>query len=445
MYIPAELIKKKRNGQPLTDDEINFIISSFTSGELPDYQMSALLMAIYFNSMSPMETSALTAAVIRSGKQLSFGPQSVDKHSTGGVGDKTTLILGPIAAAAGVQVPMVAGRGLGHTGGTLDKLEAIPGFKIHLTLNQFAEQVRQHGIAMIGQTEEICPADKKMYALRDVTATIDSLPLICASIMSKKLAEGVGSLVLDVKCGRGAFMKTIQEAIKLAEALITIGKRHEKRVVAAVSTMDQVLGRFVGNSLEVEECVAILTGQPCYGLPLSEFQDTIDLSIELAGVMIWLSGIAVSPKAGLQLARQKLENGEAFKIFSEFISRQGGRLEQIPKPKFNFDIAAESDGIVSEINVEQIGLSGVLLHAGRLKSTDIIEPTAGIHCHIKVGDKVEKGQILFRLYGSGDGTEKGFLDRAQEAAMLAQASVSLSQRKVSPPRLISTRLGYTLD
>jgi pyrimidine-nucleoside phosphorylase len=415
MFLASEIIKKKRNGLTLSSEEIQFFISGYTKGEIPDYQMSAWLMSVYFKGMSETETADLTRTMIESGRQLDFsditqntGLVAVDKHSTGGVGDKTTLILGPIAAAAGVPIPMIAGRGLGHTGGTLDKLEAIPGFKIDITLDAFAEAVRKHGLCMIGQTNEICPADKKIYALRDVTATVESMPLICASIMSKKLAEGIGGLILDVKFGSGAFMKTVEQADMLAKSLIRIGEASGKKVVAALSSMEQVLGIFAGNSLEIGESIAILKNEPFLGWAPERFADCRELSIELAGVMIWLSGIEKSAADGIIRARQELESGRAFAAFESFVLRQGGRLSELAQATQNFEVTAVSSGYVQAMNVESIGIAGIALGAGRAKTTDIIEPTAGLACHTKIGDFVEKGSPLFTLYASSSNFHERF-------------------------------------
>ena len=329
MFLAAELIKKKRSGLEHTREEIEFIIHGFTAGLLPDYQMSAWLMAVYFKGMTPKETASLTEVMLHSGRVLDFTNAkslAVDKHSTGGVGDKTSMILAPIAAAAGCTVPMIAGRGLGHTGGTLDKLESIPGFNVFLSLDQFAAQVKSIGVAIIGQTGEICPADKKIYALRDVTATVESFALICASIMSKKIAEGIGALVLDVKFGSGAFMKTLEEADQLATKLMDIGTAHGKKVAVLLTDMEQPLGRFIGNSLEIAECVAILKNDEFMGRGRDDFEDCRELSLALAGQMIWLSGLASSADQGYEKARKVLEDGSAYAKFEDICRAQGGNL-----------------------------------------------------------------------------------------------------------------------
>lgn len=400
-FLAPEIIKRKRSGIELTSDEITFMVRGFTDGSVPDYQMSAFLMAIYFKGMSDRETWTLTDVMMRTGRVLDFSHLgvAVDKHSTGGVGDKTSMILAPIAAAAGVPVPMIAGRGLGHTGGTIDKLETIPGFRCDLSIEAFEKQVAEIGIAMIGQTADICPADKKIYALRDVTATIESFPLICASIMSKKMAEGIQGLVLDVKWGSGAFMKTMQDASALADQLCAIGRAGGKKVVAVVSDMNQPLGRFIGNSLEIEECVAILRRKDLRGRKLAEFRDCEDLSVELAGVMIWLGGKADTPESGIAKARMLLESGAAYAKFEEFVRRQGGNLSALPQAIELRDVCAESAGAIASIETEQVGYAALILGAGRRLSSDTIDPTAGIEALVRLGQSVEKGQPLYRIYG----------------------------------------------
>ncbi len=400
-FLASEIIKRKRGGLELSNDEIAFMVHGFSDGSVPDYQMSAFLMAIYFKGMSDRETWTLTDVMMRTGRVLDFSHLgiAVDKHSTGGVGDKTSMILAPIVAAAGIPVPMIAGRGLGHTGGTIDKLETIPGFRTDLSIEKFQAQVAQSKIALIGQTSEICPADKKIYALRDVTATIESLPLICASIMSKKMAEGIQGLVLDVKWGSGAFMKTIADASELAERLCAIGRAGGKKVVAIVSDMNQPLGRFVGNALEIEECLAILKRENLRGRNLGEFADCERLSLELAGLMIWLGGKAPTPEAGIAMAQSLLDSGEAFTKFEELVSLQGGNLKALPIANTQFVVNSPTSGFVTAIETEQVGYAALVLGAGRQKSTDAIDPLSGIEVMVRLGDRVETGQPLYRLYG----------------------------------------------
>ncbi|GIL17135.1 MAG: thymidine phosphorylase [Oligoflexia bacterium] len=425
--LPAEIIKKKRNGQSLSNEEIQFFIRSYTDGSLPDYQMSALLMAIYFSGMNEAETLSLTKAMLNSGVVVDFSNlalHKVDKHSTGGVGDKTSLILGPIVAAAGVAVPMISGRGLGHTGGTLDKLESIPGFNTQISIDDFKSMIAKHGISFIGQTKEICPADKKIYALRDVTATVESLPLICASIMSKKLAEGIDSLVLDVKFGNGAFMKTAEKAEELARALMSIAQGYGKKVSALITNMNQPLGRFAGNALEVEECLSIMKNE---GHPMD--QDTRELSLKLSAEMLYLAGKAKTKADGYKLATEILESGKALAKFEELCKIQGGDLSRLPKPKHQVLIKSTEDGFVSTMETEKIGVIGIQIRAGRAQTTDLIEPTAGIQFHKKVGDKVSAGETLFTLFGADEVLLKA-------AAPHLEKTMTLSKSSPSKPQLV---------
>ncbi len=436
-FFPSELIKKKRSGEALTRDELSFMVSGFTKNEIPDYQMAALLMAIYFKGMTSEETSALTDVMLHSGRVLDFsslGLKAVDKHSTGGVGDKTSLIIAPIVAAGGVPVPMISGRGLGHTGGTLDKLESIPGFSIGLTLDHFQQQVKKVGCALIGQTSEICPADKKIYALRDVTATVESLPLICASIMSKKIAEGINGLVLDVKFGSGAFMKTREQADQLADKLMEIGKAHGKNVIAFLTSMEQPLGRFVGNAVEVGECVAIMKNESYLGRNPSDFADTLELSLWLSGAMLSLGGAAKSVDDGYALAQRIVSSGAAYKKFEEIVRAQGGDLSRLPVPQVRRDVVASTDGVVFAVNAEKVGLASIAMGAGRLKVTDVVDPVAGIEVHKKLGDPVKKGEPLYSLLGS---SRRGF----DEATVMLLMATTISLQKPELPRLIASRKG----
>ena len=427
MFFPAEIIKAKRNGRELTEEEISFFITGYTKGEIPDYQMSALLMAIYFKNCTQKETLALTRCMLNSGRVMTY-PRTpefkVDKHSTGGVGDKTSLILGPVVASLGIPVPMISGRGLGHTGGTLDKLESIPGFNTQLSLEQFEKMVFENKVSFIGQTLDICPADKKIYALRDVTATVESLPLICASIMSKKLAEGVDGLVLDVKWGTGAFMKTIEDATNLAIALQRIAKDAGKKCTALVTDMNQPLGRFAGNSLETHECVEIMRGvrHPLY-------EDTRELSLILSAHMVLLAGKAQYFDEAYQMCAQQIENGQAFEKFAEMVKIQGGRLNELPISPNTEDVLAEADGFLSSYQTEKIGIAGIALKAGRLIAADKIEPTSGIEFYKKIGDPVQKGEKLFTLYGADRSLFKHALKLLKESAVI-------SLQKSSPMDLI---------
>lgn len=437
-FVPAELIKKKRNGHEHTNDELQFIVEQFVNGGLPDYQMSAWLMAVYFQGMTSPESSKLTELMMNSGRVLDFSylpSTAVDKHSTGGVGDKTSMILAPLVAAAGVPVPMIAGRGLGHTGGTLDKLEAIPGFRVGLTLDEFKKQIENLGVAIIGQTKEICPADKQMYALRDVTGTIESLPLICASIMSKKLAEGIGGLVLDVKYGTGAFMKTLEDAKLLADKLMAIGTNHKKRVATIISNMDQPLGRFIGNSLEIGECVSILNGQSFLGKNPEDFHDTRELTLDLAGHMIWLGGKAASFEQGLKMAQDTLSSGAAWEMFQRLCKEQGGDLKKMQIPNDQYQIKANEDGFITAYDTEKIGLTSLELGAGRMRASDQVDHTAGIEIHKKLGDPIRKGETLFTLYGK-DIENRLKIEKA-EIALRGATNISLQNNVV--PALIAQR------
>lgn len=401
--LPAEIIKKKRNKSEITAEEIDFIIQGYTQGTIPDYQMSALLMAIFFNGMNDVETLHLTKSMLQSGDSVHFDRDifAVDKHSTGGVGDKTSLILAPIVAAAGIRVPMISGRGLGHTGGTLDKLESIPGFQSQLSLPEFKSMVEKHLLSFIGQTGNICPADKKIYALRDVTATVESYPLICASIMSKKIAEGIHGLVLDIKCGSGAFMKTPDQAKELASRLMNIAKGYGLKVNSLITNMNQPLGRFAGNSLEIFECLEIMKNKTHIGPQGYDlYEDTRELSLDLAAQMIFVSGKMKCLEDAKKLSLEILTSGKAFDKFKEIIALQRGHLEKLPMPTHQKILPAPQDGYIETMNVEKIGLAGVKIGAGRAIVSDIIQPTAGIEFTAKVGDFVKKGDPLFIIHGN---------------------------------------------
>lgn len=432
-FLPAEIIKQKRNGQALSQESIENFIGGYAKGTIPDYQMSALLMAIFFRGMTTEETLHLTKAMLHSGEIVDFSSVplfKVDKHSTGGVGDKTSLILGPIVAAAGLPVPMISGRGLGHTGGTLDKLESIPGFNTQKSLPEFIELVRKHLICFIGQTKEICPADKKIYALRDVTATVESLPLICASIMSKKLAEGIDGLVLDVKYGSGAFMKTPEKAQELAENLMNIAKGYGKKVAALLTNMDQPLGRYAGNSLEVEECVAIMKNEKFIGPQGYDlYEDTRELSLQLSAYMLFLAGKCPTIEACYELATEMLVSGKAYNKFLELCEIHNGNLASLPRPKFAVDIMADKSGFIEAFSTEAIGVTGILIKAGRAQTTDVIKPTAGVEFHVKVGDKISTGDKLFTLHGDEE-------ELLHSALPLLKSSVTISAQAITKPKLI---------
>ncbi|HAB51223.1 MAG: thymidine phosphorylase [Ignavibacteria bacterium RIFOXYB2_FULL_35_12] len=395
----VELIRKKRNGLPLTKSEIHFLINSYQNKKIPDYQFSAFLMAVYFRGMNETEQSALTDAMINSGKIVDLRKikgVKVDKHSTGGVGDKTSMIIAPIAAAAGVKVPMISGRGLGHSGGTLDKLDSIPGFRTDLSLSQFKNILKKCGAVLIGQTKEIAPADKLIYALRDVTATVESIPLITGSIMSKKIAEGIDGLVLDVKTGSGAFMSDEKDAAKLAESLIRTAKSFDKKVIAFITDMNQPLGNYIGNWFEVHESIKVLQGE--------NVEDLLELSLTLSGAMIYLGNKAGSIEEGKKISFELIKNGKAFEKFIEIVKNQGGDLKYIhnpdlyPKSKFSKKIFSPKTGHLSVINNYDIGMSALELGAGRRTKEDKIDPKAGIIFYSKIGSKINKGDVIAEVF-----------------------------------------------
>jgi pyrimidine-nucleoside phosphorylase len=401
-----DIIKNKRDNKELTKEEIEFFVKGYTDGSIPDYQVSALAMAIFFNGMTEKETAILTLAMAESGDTVDlslFGDKTVDKHSTGGVGDKTTLIVAPIVASLGCIIAKMSGRGLGHTGGTVDKLESIEGFNTSLTNDEFFEQVKNIGIAVVGQTGNLTPADKKLYALRDVTATVDSMPLIASSIMSKKLAAGSHTIVLDVKCGSGAFMKTPEEAKALAEEMVKIGKNNGRNMAAIITDMNTPLGNNIGNSLEVIEAIEILKGKGA--------EDLKYVAKALASEIVSLSkNIPVTEAENL--VSDAIKSGKALEKFKEWISHQGGNVDWIenpdlfPKAEFKVDIIAEKDCYISSMDAEEIGISSVILGAGREKKDDIIDMTAGIILNKKTGDKIKKGDKIGTLYTSNEKTIK---------------------------------------
>ena len=401
-----DIIKNKRDNKELTKEEIEFFVKGYTDGSIPDYQASALAMAIFFNGMTEKETATLTLAMAESGDMVDlsqFGDKTVDKHSTGGVGDKTTLIVAPIVASLDCIIAKMSGRGLGHTGGTVDKLESIEGFNTSLSPEEFFTQVKNTNIAVIGQTGNLTPADKKLYALRDVTATVDSIPLIASSIMSKKLAAGSHTIVLDVKCGSGAFMKTPEDAKALAEEMVKIGKNNGRNMAAIITDMNTPLGKNIGNSLEVIEAIEILKG--------SGAEDLKYVACALATEIVSLSK-NISPEEAETLVKIAISSGEAFKKLKEWIVAQGGNGEWIenpekfPKAQYKEDIIAENDCYISYMNAEEIGISSVILGAGREKKDDIIDMTAGIILNKKTGDIIKKGDIIAILYTNTESTIK---------------------------------------
>ncbi|MBR0600003.1 pyrimidine-nucleoside phosphorylase [Sinanaerobacter chloroacetimidivorans] len=396
----VDIIYKKREGQVLTKEEIDYFVTGYTDGNIPDYQAAALLMAIYFRGMNKEETYELTRAMKYSGDTVDLSRIKgikVDKHSTGGVGDKTTLIVGPLAAACGVPIAKMSGRGLGFTGGTVDKMEAIPGFRTTVDAEDFIHLVNDIGLSVIGQTSHIAPADKKIYALRDVTATVDNLSLITSSIMSKKLASGSDAIVLDVKCGNGAFMESMEEAVELGELMVEIGKADGKKTIAVITDMNQPLGYAVGNSLEVMEAIDTLKGKgPA---------DITELSLVLAGYMIYAGEKASTYEEGYKMAEEALESGSALKKLAGFIEGQGGdplvteNYLLFPQPTCHQDVIADRDGYIGEIEAKAIGLASQHSGAGRAKKEDQIDLSAGILLLKKVGDTVKTGDILATVYG----------------------------------------------
>jgi pyrimidine-nucleoside phosphorylase len=395
----VDLIRKKRDGGELTPREISDLIAGYTADAIPDYQMAAWLMAVVWRGMTKAELAALTEAMLHSGTCLDFSnlaAPKVDKHSTGGVGDKTSLVIAPVVAAAGLYVPMISGRGLGHTGGTLDKLEAIPGFSTALTLGKFREVLESCGCAMIGQTAEVAPADKRIYALRDVTGTVESPYLICASIMSKKLAEGIDALVLDVKTGSGAFMKTEKDAAFVAELMVETGERMGKRVVALITDMDQPLGRNVGNALEVAECIEVLRG----GGP----DDLRRLCVELCAWMLLLGGRAATLEEGARRVEALLSGGLALEKFRTMVRLQGGDervaddLGRLPQARSRSELLSPASGHIASMDCEKFGIASCVLGGGREKKEDAVDPAVGIILHKKTGDSVESGEPLCTLH-----------------------------------------------
>lgn len=427
-----ELIRKKRDGKQLLKEEIEYLILNFTKGRIPDYQFSAFLMAAFIKGMNRKETSYFTLSMLNSGKIVdlsSIKGGKIDKHSTGGVGDKTSLIITPIVAAAGVNVPMISGRGLGHTGGTLDKLESIPGFKTNLSLSQFKNILKKCCAVMIGQTKEIAPADKLIYALRDVTATVESIPFITASIMSKKLAEGIDGLVLDVKTGSGAFMKKYCDAVALAESLTNTAKSFNKKVITFITDMNQPLGNYIGNWLEVYESIKILQGE--------KVDDLLELSLNLAGAMIYLGEKASSIKEGKEIASEIISSGKAFNKFIEIVQLQGGNSfylmhpEKYPKSKFHEKIYSEKSGYVKSIDTYKIGIVSSELGAGRLTKEDKIDPKAGIIFYPKIGTKIKRGDLIAEIFTD----KKDKIEFAKESIL---NTITISIEKVNKQNLIKS-------
>jgi pyrimidine-nucleoside phosphorylase/thymidine phosphorylase len=431
----VDLIQRKRNGEELSPEEITWLVDSYTRGDIPDYQMSAFLMAVYFESMSDHEVGAMVESMLGSGQKLDLsaiqGPK-VDKHSTGGVGDKTSLICAPLAAAAGVKVPMISGRALGHTGGTLDKLEAIPGFRTDLSIDEFKEVVDKVGYAVVGQSAEITPADKKLYALRDATGTVESIALIAASIMSKKLAMGLDGLVLDVKVGSGAFMKRQVDARKLAQLMTTIARRADLRAQALLTDMNQPLGYAIGNALEIMEVSQTLQN--------AGPADLTRISLELAARMIFVAKLTSTLDEAREMAQARLLDGSGYAKLKETIAAQGGNpqvldhFELLPNATGAMEIVSPRGGFVSAIDAQEIGLASSMIGAGRDTKEDSIDPAVGVILEVKTGQKVEAGGVLCRLYFTKE-------DRIQEAAERVEDAFRISATPPEPRELILEVVG----
>ncbi|WP_339294939.1 pyrimidine-nucleoside phosphorylase [Paenibacillus sp. FSL W7-1279] len=402
----VDLIAKKRDGKELTTEEINFFIDGYTKGDIPDYQVSAMNMAIYFQDMSDRERADLTMAMVNSGETIDLSAIEgikVDKHSTGGVGDTTTLVLAPLVAALDIPVAKMSGRGLGHTGGTIDKLESIEGFHVEISKDEFVNLVNQHKIAVIGQTGNLTPADKKLYALRDVTATVNSIPLIASSIMSKKIAAGSDAIVLDVKTGAGAFMKTVEDAKELAHAMVSIGNNVGRKTMAVISDMSQPLGAAIGNSLEVQEAIDALRGEGP--------KDLEELCLALGRQMVYLARKADSLEDAEEMLREVIRNGKALEKFKEFIQNQGGdpsvvdHPDRLPQAQYLIELPAQQDGVVAELVADEIGTAAMLLGAGRATKESEIDLAVGLMLNKKVGDAVKKGDSLVTIHANRENVD----------------------------------------
>lgn len=424
-----DIIEKKRDGQNLSKEEIRFFINGYTNGDIPDYQVSALLMATFFQDMTEMERAELTTAMVESGDQIDLSAISgikVDKHSTGGVGDTTTLILAPLVASVGVPVAKMSGRGLGHTGGTIDKLESVPGFHVGISSDEFINLVNKNKVAVVGQTGNLTPADKKLYSLRDVTATVNSIPLIASSIMSKKIASGADAIVLDVKTGAGAFMKQYEDAKELAEAMVSIGNQVGRNTMAVISDMSQPLGKAIGNALEVSEAIDTLKGKGP--------EDLTELCLTLGSQMVLLANKADSLDEARKRLTENLNNGKAFNQFKIFLESQGGdssvadNPELLPQAAYTFDLLAKTSGTVSEMVADDIGTAAMMLGAGRATKESVIDLAVGIVLHKKIRDNVSKGDSLLTIYSNQEN-----VDDVKEKLY---ASITVSEGTSERPQLI---------
>jgi pyrimidine-nucleoside phosphorylase len=428
----GELIERKRDGKELPGDELAELVLAYARGDVPDYQMAAFLMAVYFQGLSSAETFALTDAMVRSGETIelagALGRRVVDKHSTGGVGDKTTLAVGPIVAACGVPFGKMSGRGLGHTGGTLDKLESIPGFRVELSTDEFIAQLRETGLAIVGQTADLVPADKRLYALRDVTATVDNVSLIAASIMSKKIAAGADAIVLDVKVGDGAFMKTLADAQVLAETMLALGRRAGRDVVCVLTDMDQPLGRAVGNALEVRESLAVVRGE---GPP-----DLSELVLDACAHLLALSDLGVDEQEGRARAEAAVRDGSALAAYERWVRAQGGDPDEhaLPKAPFIREVFAPRGGFVQRLAALPVGLAALHLGAGRRTKDDEIDHAVGIVCAKKRGDAVEEGEALAEVHAADETS-------ADEAAVALLAAYELGDEQPRERGVVLDRIG----
>lgn len=425
----VDIIENKRDGKELSTEEIQFFIQGYTDGSIPDYQVSALMMAVFFQGMTEQERADLTMAMVESGDKIDLSKIEgikVDKHSTGGVGDTTTLVLGPLVAAVGVPVAKMSGRGLGHTGGTIDKLESVEGFHVEIENDEFINLVNKNKIAVIGQSGNLTPADKKLYALRDVTATVDSIPLIASSIMSKKIAAGADAIVLDVKTGAGAFMKTLEDSNDLAKAMVRIGNNVGRNTMAVISDMSQPLGFAIGNALEVKEAIETLKGEGP--------EDLTELCLTLGSHMVLLAKKADSLKEAREMLEGVMKDGTALETFKTFLSSQGGDASvvdepsKLPQAKFTFELEAKEDGYVSEIVADEIGTAAMLLGAGRATKESVIDLAVGLMLRKKIGDQVKKGESLVTIYSN--------FEEIDEVASKLYANIKLSKEKVAAPTLI---------